>query len=82
MIGCKVIVGFTAEAEGDLGIDVGTQSQSRQPECILLIWSAAAAPLIAVTAAMIIALTAMGSTIINITLIINNVSTLHVEGVW
>ena len=69
------------EAEGDLGIG-GRQSQSRQPECILLIWSAAAAPLIAVTAAMIIALTAMGSTIINITLIINNVSTLHVEGVW
>jgi hypothetical protein len=69
------------EAEGDRGIG-GKQSQSRQPECILLIWSAAAAPLIAVTAAMIIALTAIGSTIINITLIINNVSTLHVEDVW
>jgi hypothetical protein len=67
-----VIVGFTAEAEGDRGIDCGTQSQSRQPECILLIWSAAAAPLIAVTAAMVIAVIAMGSVIINNTLIINN----------
>jgi hypothetical protein len=74
-----VIVGFTAEAEGDRGIDCGTQSQSRQPECILLIWSAAAAALIAVIAAMIIALTATGSAILYTLIIIN--STLHVESV-